>query len=195
MIRIPSLVDQRALLPAQTALALDLVSRLDLLRLKSLARLYARGLPAEMGWDDLLQEAITRVISGSRRQPGDVPTVAFLAGILKSLRSEYRRRAIRKAQNWDSPEYDRGSDSPTSPVLIDPAPGPERALLARQQLDAIRGLFADDEAALAIIAGLADGLSAEQIRAATGLSRTDYDSARKRMRRTLLRQGLTCETP
>jgi hypothetical protein len=45
---------------------------------------------------------------------------------------------------------------------------------------------------LQIIAGIGEGLSAEQIRAAIGISQTEYDSARKRMRRVLLREGLTC---
>lgn len=39
--------------PAARALALDLVSRMDLLRLKAVARLYARGLPPEVGWAGL----------------------------------------------------------------------------------------------------------------------------------------------
>ena len=46
--------------------------------------------------------------------------------------------------------------------------------------------------ALLIIAGLGDGLSAEQIRTAAAISKLDYDSARKRMRRSLIREGLTC---
>jgi hypothetical protein len=55
-------------------------------------------------------------------------------------------------------------------------------LSARQELTAIGRLFADDPVALQVIAGLGQGLSAEQIRVATGISRTDYDSARRRMR-------------
>jgi hypothetical protein len=46
--------------------------------------------------------------------------------------------------------------------------------------------------ALGILAGLAEGRSAAQIRAAMKITKIDYDSARKRMRRTLLREGLTC---
>jgi RNA polymerase sigma-70 factor (ECF subfamily) len=76
---------------------------------------------------------------------------------------------------------------------MDPAPGPERTLTARQELHLIRKLFADDQPVLQIIDGLADGLSAEQIRVATGRSKIEYDSARKRMRRVLLREGLSCE--
>jgi RNA polymerase sigma-70 factor (ECF subfamily) len=85
---------------------------------------------------------------------------------------------------------DIGSDAFDLP---DPAPGPERSLSAGQQLAAIERLFADDPLALKIITGLGEGLSAEQIRSAIGVSKTNYDSARRRMRRVLLREGLTCE--
>jgi len=66
-------------------------------------------------------------------------------------------------------------------------------LAAEQELAAIARLFADDPVALRILACLGEGMSAEQIRVVTGLSKTDYDSARKRMRRALLREGLTCQ--
>jgi DNA-directed RNA polymerase specialized sigma24 family protein len=189
MRQFPPLVDRRILSPAQTALALGLLNQMDLLRLKAIARVYARGLPPEVMWEDLLQEALTRVVSGSRRRPQGVPMVAFVAGILRSLRAEHWRRAGRGRD--DALRLDHEHD--VSLALSDPTPGPERALSARQELIAIRELFADDPTAAAIIEGLAEGLSAEEIRRTTGLSRTDYDSARRRIRRALLREGLTCE--
>jgi len=190
MPQIPPLVDKRILRPAQTALALELVTRMDLLRLKSIARMYARGLPPEVAWEDMLQEALTRVLVGTRQKPEDVTIVAFVAGILRSLRADYWRRAVKTN---GAVRIDHESDESLALVLSDPAPGPERALDASLELNAIKRLFSDDETALQIIDGLAQGLSAEQIRVATGLSKTDYDSARKRMRRALLREGLTCE--
>lgn len=193
MPRIPPLVDKRILRPAQTALALDLVSRMDLLRLKAIARVYARGLPLEGAWEDMLQEALTRVLVGSRRRPEGVRMVAFVAGVLRSLRTEYWRRAARESRSNSQLQIDLEQDDSITLVIPDPAPGPERALSARQELMAIKRLFAEDLTALKIIEGLGQGLSAEQIRVATGLSRTDYESARRRMRRTLLREGLTCE--
>jgi len=63
-------------------------------------------------------------------------------------------------------------------------------VVAQQELEAIKELFADDPIATHIITGLGDGLSAEEIRAKYGLSSTEYDSARKRMRRALLRDGI-----
>jgi hypothetical protein len=88
---------------------------------------------------------------------------------------------------------DRMGDGSREVDLRDPSPGPERSLSAQQELRAIEGLFADDPVILKIIAGLGQGLSAEQIRAALKISNSDYDSARRRLRRTLLREGLTCE--
>ena len=41
-----------------------MVSRKELLRLKTIARVYARRLPPDVCWDDLLQEALTRIILG-----------------------------------------------------------------------------------------------------------------------------------
>src|SRR5215469_5167719 len=81
--------------PAAQALALKLVTEMDLLRLKAVARLYARGLPPEVGWTDLLQEAFARVLDGSRKCPEGLPMLAFLAGVMRSIRTEHCRRARR----------------------------------------------------------------------------------------------------
>ncbi len=140
---IPPLVDKRILRPAETALALELVGKMDLLRLKTVARLYARGLPLEGAWEDMLQEAITRVLTGSRQRPEGVTLVAFVAGILRSLRADYWRRARRESRD-EKLQLDHESEEPGALDVIDPSPGPERALEARQQLTLIKLLFADD---------------------------------------------------
>jgi RNA polymerase sigma-70 factor (ECF subfamily) len=182
----------RSIAPTQTALALNLVTEMDLLRLKSIARLYARGLPPDVAWDDLLQEAVTRVLTGKRVQPEGVPMVRFLGGIMRSLRADHIRRARHGLGRCDPSWVDSAEDERFELELLDPHADPERALIVAEELEKIRQLFADDPVALKIIEGLAEGLAAEQIRARHGISRTDYDSARKRMRRCLLREGLTC---
>lgn len=185
------LVDGKELRPAQAAVALELVSEMDFLRLKAVARLYARGLPPAVDWDDLLQEAFTRVLIGTRVKPDGLDMVSFIAGIIRSLRSEHLRRAF-GGGGAGTMHIDTAIEPGHDLALLDPAPDPERALVAQQELDQIRRLFADDPLALAIIKGLGDGLTAEQIRATGNTSKVDYDSARKRMRRCLLREGLTC---
>lgn len=72
----------------------------------------------------------------------------------------------------------------------DRAPELERSLMAMELLTEIYRLFTDDPRALQIIEGLFEGSSPDQIRAKYDMTRTDYDSTRKRMRRTLLREGL-----
>lgn len=184
------LVDARVLRPTQMALALKLVTEMDLLRLKTIARLHARGLPPDMGWEDLLQEALTRVLTGARRVPERIAPVAFIAGVMRSLRSEHWRRAGEVRVRYAASDY--RAYRMREPALKETAPDPERSAIAIEELEAIERLFADDPAVLGIIHALGEGLTAEQIRATLGLSRTDYDSARKRLRRCLLREGLTC---
>lgn len=187
------LIDKRVLLPAETVLSLGMVGRMELLRLKTIARVYARGLPPDVAWDDLLQEALTRIILGVRRQPEGVAMVPFVAGVMRSVRAEHWRRVLKGSRGHDAVRIDRIGDRSREVDLRDPSPGPERSLSAQQELRAIESLFSDDTVVLKIIALLGQGLSAEQIRAALKISKTDYDSARRRMRRTLLREGLTCE--
>jgi DNA-directed RNA polymerase specialized sigma24 family protein len=186
-------VDKRVLRPSQTVLALGMASEIELLRLKTIARVYARGLPPDVAWDDLLQEALTRIILGARRQPEGVTLVAFVAGIMRSLKADHWRRVLKRSGGHEALRIDRIGNGSRKVDLRDPAPGPERSLSAQQELNAIERLFADDLVVLKIIAGLGQGLSAEQIRGSMGISKTDYDSARRRIRRTLLREGLTCE--
>ena len=182
------------LLPAETALALKLVTETDLLRLKAIARLHARGLPADVSWDDLLQEAFARVISGSRRRPQGVTMVVFLCGVMRSLRSEHWRRARVESRDSYALRRLRDGEASQEPEPADPTPDPERSMIAWQEMARINRLFADDPVVLQIVLGLAEGLSPDEIRKMSGISKTDYDSARRRMRRALLREGLTsCE--
>ena len=178
----------RVVRPAHTAVTLGLVTKMDLLRLKALARLYARGLPPDVDWEDLLQEALTRVLVGTRAVPADVKPVAFIAGVMRSLRSAHRRRFLRSRRHTaDHPEPHAASRDVD---VRDETALPERILSARQELAQIQQLFADDPVVLGIIDGLAAGLEPEQIRSQLNLTSTAYDTARRRMRRALLREGL-----
>jgi DNA-directed RNA polymerase specialized sigma24 family protein len=169
---------------AEIARALAALSQTDMLRLKAIARLRARGLPSDASWSDLLNEAIARALDGTRQCPEGIGVVAFLAGIMRSIASEHWRRLRREAGIFALSGDDGGADA------ADPAPDPERNLASLQALAALDQLFAGDLAASQILAGLAGGLSAREIRETYGLSETDYDSTRKRMRRLLLRQGI-----
>jgi len=161
----------------------------DLLRLRALARLRARGLPGGVAWSDLLHEAVLRALEGTRRWPPGVPLLAFLAGIMRSLCDEQWRRRRR--------ETPLSQPDDAAATLADGAADadPERVYAATEALAAVDRLFASDTVALKVVAGLTNGLGAEESQRLYGLSAVEYDTARRRMRRALLRHGLNWAWP
>jgi len=111
---------------------------------------------------------------------------------MRSLRTDHVRRALKSIGRDDPGWQARSERNLPGTDLRDHGADPERALIAADELAKIRELFAGDDLATRIIDGLAAGLTAEQIRTGCGISKRDYDSTRKRMRRCLLREGLTC---
>ena len=107
---------------------------------------------------------------------------------MRSICDDYWRRARRDLEllvRWDDfADLAAPDEEAQSP------PDPERVLAAGQALAAVYSLFADDPPALKVIAGLADGLTAKEICRVYGMSECEYDTARKRMRRAILRSGL-----
>jgi len=162
--------------------ALAALSEEDLLRLRGIARLRARSLPRGVSWSDLLHEAVLRALTGARPWPPGVALLAFLAGIMRSLCDEQWRRHRRQRH---LPTFHGGGG----------ADDPERACAAAEALAAIQLLFASDEAAQKVIAGLISGMAAEDIRRHYGLTAVQYDTTRRRMRRILLRHGLAWSWP
>jgi RNA polymerase sigma-70 factor (ECF subfamily) len=163
--------------------ALAALSEEDLLRLRAIARLRSRSLPpVATSWSDLLHEAVLRALTGARPWPPRVPLLAFLAGVMRSLCDEEWRRHRR--QDHLPALHDSGG-----------ADDPERACAAAEALAAIQRLFASDAAALKVITGLMSGMAAEDIRRHYGLTAVEYDTARRRIRRSMLRHGLAWSWP
>ena len=176
--------------PRDVGEALAALSDDDLLRLRTIARLRARGLPGGVAWSDLLHEAMVRALEGTRHWPPGVPLLAFLAGIMRSLCDEQWRRRRREGSVLLS---DDTAASTMAGVSSDA--DPERVYAASEALAAIDRLFVSDTVALKVIAGLSNGLTAEEIQHLYSLSAVEYDTARRRMRRTLLRHGLAWAWP
>jgi RNA polymerase sigma-70 factor (ECF subfamily) len=154
----------------------------DLLRLRAIARLRARSLPDGMSWSDLLHEAVLRALTGARPWPPGLSLVAFLAGVMRSIGDEQWRRH-RRQRDLPAPSDSGGADDP------------ERACAAAEVLVAIQRLFLSDTAALKVITGLINGMAAEDIRRHYDLTTVEYDTTRRRIRRTLLRHSLGWSWP
>jgi DNA-directed RNA polymerase specialized sigma24 family protein len=167
------------------ASAIRALSDLDMVRLRALARLWSRGLRGGLDWTDVLHEAIARALDGSRPWPPQVPILAFLAGVMRSICDDHWRRARyeqRLLVSRDDPDQRGSSDDHSGEE-----PDPERVLVAVEALHNVYRLFEGDPLALKIIAGMADGLTAKDICKTYSISELDYDTTRRRMRRTLLR--------
>src|SRR6516162_11606232 len=162
--------------------ALAALSEEDLLRLRAIAKLRARSLPHGMSWSDLLHEAVLRALTGARPWPPGVSLLAFLAGVMRSLCDEQWRRHRRQ---HDLPASGDGGG----------ADDPERACAAAEALVAIQRLFASDAAALKVITGIISGMAPEEIRRHYDMTAVEYDTTRRRMRRTMLRHGLAWSWP
>lgn len=176
--------------PAGRALEAKLVTHADLLRLKVIARLYGRGLPPHVDWPDLLQEAFKRMLDGSRRQPAGVPRVAFLAEVMRSIKEQYWRQCRRGARQLPKLLAELGSSNLEGNEFTDPAPSIERSIIAMEELEAINRLFEADPKAKQIISALYEGWTPEETCTTYDMTRTEYDSTRKRIRRALIRAGL-----
>jgi RNA polymerase sigma-70 factor (ECF subfamily) len=111
-----------------------------------------------------------------------VPLLAFLAGVMRNLCDEQWR-------------HHRRQDYLPTPHDIGGADDPERACAAAEALAAIQRLFASDAAALKVITGLISGMVAEDIRRHYDLTAVEYDTTRRRIRRTMLHHGLAWSWP
>jgi len=182
-----SAVDVDVASPEEVSAALQRLSDADLLRMESFARYRAFGLPWT-DWQDLLQEAFGRALSGSRRWPKAVPFLVFIRETIRSIAHEELRHRIEGPVRAFADVTPDESEALPIDVLNarDPRPGPEQSMEAAQALDAVLALFAGDSQALSVLRGLADGSSPDEICQSAGMTRRDYQSTQRRIRRRLL---------
>jgi DNA-directed RNA polymerase specialized sigma24 family protein len=175
--------------PPTVAAALATLSDADLLRLKRFAQLRSLRLPL-LNWSDLLNEAIVRALDGSRLWPPDVDFVVFLLQSIRSIASEQWRRIQR------TPVTREADLPPANPANIERASldelgrdelNPEREVLAAFALRDVMTIFRADQHATAILEGLAEGDAPTDIQHRTGMTRIQYASAQRRIRRALAR--------
>jgi len=176
----------------EAADALRGLSRADMARLRQIARIRSSGM-AWLDWEDLLHDAVDRVLDGSRKWPKDVPFIAFLREVMRSIASEHWRRQVHGPVRS---EADLGAGGAEVDIAAYPneAPDPEREVLARQCLDRVFELFDSDHEATAILTGLSHGASPAEIQRSAGLTETAYATAQRRVRRALARAFPTKET-
>jgi RNA polymerase sigma-70 factor (ECF subfamily) len=129
-----------------------------------IARLYARGTPYDH--EDLLHEAFARVLEGRRTWPSHIGATMFLGGVLRSIAWEWR--------------YDRRGE--TAAVDAVTADGNAEAAIDAEKIVA---LFEDDPVAQRIVLAMMEGARGDELRAVSGLGKTEYESKRTKIRRRI----------
>ncbi|WP_162136955.1 RNA polymerase sigma factor [Magnetospirillum molischianum] len=138
-----------------------------------------RCLGTDYGPDDLLQEAIRRILDGQRTVPSDQPFVACLMQVMRSIAWASRKRLRAVAKEAELVQMEDTVPSPT------PTPEQEAAsndACARLN-EVIVDMFGDDDEAQAVLMGRVDGMTPAEIKAAFGMNQTTYDTALRRIRR------------
>jgi len=135
----------------------------DKIALQKIARLHAKKTPYDH--EDLLQEALCRVLSGKRAWPRDLAALPFLCGVVRSISWEWRKEIPDTLPDGGDPE------------------GEERRAIASLDVGKLFALFDDDPAAQIIVRGMMEGARGQELQDLSGLDKTEYESKRTKIRR------------
>ncbi len=164
-------------------IAIDGFTDVEFGRLKSAAELHSCicGVPA----DDLLQEAYTRALDGTRTCGRGTSIIAFICGVMKSLTSqdsEARKRGFRSVtviKNGEPCLPDVAAD------IISPEQSAISAIDDVQTLAKVDALVADDEQRQLLIEAIDDGMRGAQLREFMNTDEKGLAALRKKLIRRL----------
>jgi len=151
--------------PVEVSRALGSLSTEHKTLLVKIARAYAWK--TSYSHEDLIQEALTRVLEGKRTWPRQLPVVVFLRGVMRSI-----------ASDWTVEGRDDTVD-------VDEIGYVNHAAAARIDMQKMLVLFDDDPIAQKIFAAMLEGVKGEELRQLSGLAPKDYETKRTKMRRRL----------
>jgi DNA-directed RNA polymerase specialized sigma24 family protein len=170
----------------EIAAAISAFTDAQRIRLRKVAEKYAWLYPLGTD-DDLLSDAISRALAGTRQCPTNVEVVRFLAEVMRSI-------ADGEASKLENPVTLIPVLQPGDPVSdavdpIDSGLNAEEKLVAADSAEAFRqamlGLFPDDPQARDLLDGIMEGYEGEELRAVTNLDETGFASKRRLIRRRI----------
>ncbi len=174
---------EKAATQEDVRIAFEELSHKELLHLSIFADFKARICPSSEG-EDLLNQAFCDVLSGNRRWYKEkVEFKHFLFGVVRSITNN----AIRKDQGRSNVVSLDQTDCPASTTPETILMASEREERARKTLARIEQLFVDDTEVALVIWCLKLGMKGPEIQSDLGISKTEYETIVKRMRRKLVR--------
>src|ERR1700682_1377568 len=129
-------------------------------------------------YGELVSESYRRVL-GSRSWNKDVAFVNHMFGTIRSVSSAWAegfKRELEAGRNLISGKFDIRTDRATAGMAVSREVDAERSLLARNLLDHVKQLFADDPLARDIIAGWEAELDGPAIREIVGVDQNGFDA-------------------
>jgi|SRR5215469_488865 len=152
--------------PSEALEAIRSLSDRDKTVLIKVARAYARTRKTRYDHQDLFHEAIARILEGKRGWPQGVGILPFLCGVMRGI-----------AWDWRTQVYEEATEASSGPE--------EGNAIARLDAQKFVALFADDVIAQQIVVGIMEGARGEELWEQSGLSKTEYESKRRKIRRRI----------
>lgn len=147
--------------------------------------------------NDILQVAIRRVLEDKRHwKPQKIDFVGFLAGVIASIEFDWRKQGKRRETpvlETDLPSLNADGDEIPNAIqrAVDCRLNPEQLLIESEELtqeklfQQIEALFSEDALASLIYSEWRRGPKGPEIMKALDLTRTEYDTAVRRMDRAI----------
>lgn len=164
--------------------AIAAFSDADWTRINKAAAFYQRLCSrSSMSANDLVQEALLRAISGTRKCPRDVGVAMFIAKAIRSI-------ANGEAEKIENIQPTISLDDETSSFeLSGQDASPEDMVSNKQEHQKLEqkliNLFAGDETAQLMVLGILEGESRADLQALSELDDTQFNSKRRKIRRTI----------
>lgn len=193
---LPDDTDDQHFGPDEVRAAIETLTGIEQYRIKKAAQICLIGTEYQAP-DELINEAVLRSIGGGGRNwPKHVPFVAFMIKTIESLAEASRSSpAQAKTDRIDGLDHDLGPEAflaahgHANADVVEQAISleDEQAHMARTIEDAraVDELFANDDDVTWIVMGLKDGQKASEIQSISGMSQTQYETAKRRMRRKI----------
>lgn len=180
--------DDRYLTTDQVKAKLTGLKDADLNRLRELARRFVVESPFR-DENDLLMDAIEKILSGDRQWPKDLEVSRFFLGVFRSLRSSHEKSRSRRSKHRDirseSETLQKGNPGDRTPIenTAGNPSSPEQNALAKDMLQSYQQAFENDELAWDVLEWRAAGFSRDEIKLEFGLTDTEFETITKRIRR------------